>query len=253
MALKLEKVRLEQILTQGSIYSKGKPLFEPIKLSFRKDGLWVTVTDQSRTLATVAHYTPGFFEEYDIDEAEYIVSAYNLVRAMKKVMKGVPLVSVEFKDDRIIISGENITISDTIREQELFTVEKFDEIEGIYVPNKDAIYAIYSVEIPELASLDFKEVMEFTFGNTIKVTGKMAGTVEITKDLTIRPIKKPDKEFVAKYSADYVNRVAKLFKTAGLVAVMADVKENNVEPGPIIVGNKYETYTICYWINSMVA
>jgi len=252
MGLKLEKVRLEQILTQGSIYSKGKPLFEPIKLAFREDGLWVAMTDQSHTLAAIAHYTPGFFEEYGVS-GEYIVSAYNLVRALKKVMKGVPIVNVEFKDDRIIISGENITISDTIREQELFTVEKFDELEGIYVPSKDAIYAIYSVEIPELASLDFKEVMEFTFGNTIKVTGRMAGTVEITKDLTIRPIKKPDKEFVAKYSADYVNRVAKLFKTAGLIAVMADIKDNTVEPGPIIIGNKYETYTICYWINSMVA
>ena len=252
-SIKLEKVRFEQILQQASIFSKAKPLLEPIKLVFKEDGLHVAMSDQSKTLAVVAHYTPGYFEEYNIGEGEYIVSAYNLVKAMKKVMKGVPFVEVEFKDDNIIVKGESITIKDAIRAQEIVNVEKYDEVEGLYVPNKDNVYAIYSVELPELASLDFKEVMEFTFGKTIKVLGRMAGTVEITKDLTIRPLKEPEKEIVGKYSADYVNRVVKLFKTAGLIAVLATKEEENIVTGPIIIGNKYETYTVSYWINSMVA
>lgn len=254
MILKLEKTRLEQLLNQASIFSKGKPLLDPVKLKISNDGVEVAISDSSKTIGVVAKYLPQYFEEYDVEEGEYIISPTNLVKAIKKVMKGVPYVTVKFEKDSIIVAGEGITIKDTLRAQEVVNIPKYEMYEGIPVPRVDSIHAAYTIELPELASLDLKEYLEFKFGKTLKAKGMMGSTVEIERDFTIKVLKEPEQELVGRYSADYVIRAVKLFKTAGIIAVLSymDEETGNLLAGPVIIGQKYETYYVAYWINSMI-
>jgi len=159
---------------------------------------------------------------------------------------------IGFKEDSIVVKGGNVTIKDLLKSAEVFEIPKYDEVEGIPVPNKDLVYAIYNVEIPEITGLELEDVVTIMFGRTLRFAGSVLGTVEVAKDITIRTVKLPEKEITGRYSATFVTRVAKLFDTAGMLMVLAVKEDDKLITGPIVIGNRYDNYTVAFWINSMV-
>ena len=247
--IRVEKALLEDILVMSSLLTKGKPVFDPIQIAVTEEGIKVAMSDPSMTLAVIAEFTPAYFDKYENPPmGVYQISAFNLMKAIRRVGKGEPYAEISFSNEQVIVELGTAVIRDALREQDIKTVEKYEKFKGIPVMVQP--YAAYEVEMTELRDLDLKDSIKFEFDKNLKVKGMLGSTLEIEKNLTIKPIKKPAKPVTAEYSADYVSRISRAFRGKGVIGVV--VSEDG-EVGPIIMGTTNDKYTVAYWLVPMVS
>ena len=254
--IRVERSKFEQMLTQMSLFTRGSPVFEPLKIRVDSDGVKVALTDHSKTVASLAVYKPVYFEEYEPTGEAYEFSVVNLLRGVKKEMKGHPYINVEFNDKQVVVTTDDKQVKLTLELSET-GVEEIPKYERKVYGGHALMVAfepvvVYDVDLAPVRDMDFKDPVQIVMGTDFMMMGRIGSTMTVEKKLDASRLKEHSDTLVGYYDPKILAKAFKAIRTRATIGATLFSEEEKGQAGPLIVGTDTEQYDLTYWIAPQV-